>query len=419
MFQSLSLHKKILFSNLLVSFLFLSILTLVIYYSNEHLESQLLDIQVSSELDSIKQKLTESPHLKLPRTAHLSVYLDSRKEHDPLPFFIQNLALGTHHEVENNSLSYQITVEQYGDNKIYILYDITAIEESDLQLSIIIFSSWLLLFVMMVILSNKLSYSISKPIQQLSDQVSDINPDQRGLQINGHFKHAEINNIAQAFDRYLNKMDDYVTKQIAFSAMASHELRSPLTVVQTSADLIACLHDDPATQEHVDKILRSTNNMAQLIHALLHVTRDINSEFKQQPLAIKTIVDQLAECYKTEAKIKQCQIINHIQDDAQALGDEVLLNVVLSNIIKNAIKFNLKSNINIQFKDHTLEIIDAGKGIKKEDIEHVFNFKFKGNNSQGFGIGLYISKLICDQQHWPLSIVKNSQQGITVKIKFP
>lgn len=419
LFQSLSLHKKILFSNLLASFIFLSVLTLTIYYSNEHLESKLLNIQVSSELDNIKTKLNENKHLKLPRTAHLSVYLESRRKQDPLPNFIKHLEVGLHHEIENNDLSYQISIEQFGNDKIYILYDITAIEDSDNQLSIIIFTAWLLLLVIMVLLSHRLSSSISKPIQQLSDNVSSINPDQRGVQIKSNFKHAEINHIAQTFNRYLDKMDDYVTKQIAFSAMASHELRSPLTVIQTSADLINCQHDDPLTQEHVDKISRSTNNMAQLIHALLHVTRDSQAEFEKKPLPIHALVEQLADNYQAEAKTKQCQIINHIAKEVRVLGDEVLLNVVLSNIIKNAIKFTSKSNIDVKFEHNTLEIIDAGKGIKEEDIEHVFNFKFKANNSQGFGIGLYISKLICDQQHWALDIVKNTQHGITVKINFP
>jgi len=418
MFQHLSLHKKILFSNLLASFIFLSLLTLVIYYSNEHLESQLLDIQVSTELESIKNKLKHSPDLELPRTAHLSVYLNNRHESDPLPLFIQDLKIGTHHEFENNKHSYQITVEPYGDYKIYILYDITAIEESDNQLCIIIFSSWLLLFTMMVVLSNRLSYSISKPIQKLSEHVSNINPDQRGVEIKGQFKHAEINNIAQAFNLYLDKMDDYVTKQMAFSPMASHELRSPLTVIQTSADLIGSLNSDASTQEHVNKILRSTNNMAQLVHALLMVTRDKHAELERKSLNIKSIVGKLIDSYLLEANNKQCHIVNHVQADANIIGDETLLTVVLSNLIKNAIKFNRQSNIDIKFNDQTLEVIDDGQGIETQNLDQIFNFKFKGNNSQGFGIGLYISKLICDHQNWFLEIVKNKNQGITVRIKF-
>jgi len=418
MLQSLSLHKKILFGNLLVSFLFLTILTLIIFYSNEHLESQLLDLQVASELTSIKTKLEQSPQLALPRTAQFSVYLDNREESDPLPLFIKNLKIGSHHEIDIDQHTFQVSVEKYKDHKIYILYDITAIEKSHNQLRIIIFSSWFLVFIMMIFLSNRLSYSISKPIQQLSEQVAQINPDKRGLQIDLHFQHVEINNIAHTFNQYLTKMDDYVTKQIAFSAMASHELRSPLTVIQTSADLIGCLSDDPKIQEHVNKITYSTQNMAQLTHALLHVTRDKPIEHDNKPLNIKAIIDQLVENFQIEVQIKNCQIINHIDHQAQVIGDEVLLNVVLSNILKNAIKFNQNSDIHVKFNHHRLEVIDAGSGINNDDIEQFFNFKVKGNNSQGFGIGLYISKLICDQQNWGLEIMQNKNKGITVKIQF-
>ena len=418
MFASFSLYKKILFSNLLASFVFLSILTLIIYVSNEQLESQLLDIQISSELENIKNKLNHSPDLKLPRTAHFSIYLKSRIKSDPLPLFIQDLNIGSHHEIKSNQRAYQVSISQHKLDTIYILYDITAIEVSDNQLGVIIFSSWLLLLGIMLILSHKLSHSISKPIQQLRDKVLNITADQRGIHLNTQHSHSEINDIAVAFNQYLNDMDEYVTQQMAFSAMASHELRSPLTIVQTSAELIGCLHNDVATLEHVQKIQRSSNNMSQLIHALLHITRDKNTAFEQKSIRLNDCIKDLDVIFKTDLNAKKCRLISHIDEDSQVLADEILLKTVLSNIIKNAIKFSQQSNILLNFSNNTLEVIDAGTGIDNDALKQIFDFKFKNNNSQGFGIGLYISKLICDHQGWALEITQNNHQGITAKITF-
>jgi signal transduction histidine kinase len=92
--------------------------------------------------------------------------------------------------------------------------------------------------------------------------------------------------------------------------------------------------------------------------------------------------------------------------------------VVCSNLIKNAIKHGADSDIRIEMEDKKLSIIDSGFGISQDELEHIFDFAYRGHSSQGYGIGLYVSKLICDHQGWMLSLSQTDEGGTCAMVNF-
>jgi len=412
------LFRKIMASILLASVFFLSVLNLVVYYSNEILEDALLAKQVDFELENIIQLLARNPDTVLPRSASLNIYLASRQATQPIPEYLLDLADGVNHDVKLADKAYHVMVAPHGADHIYIQLDITEIERSEELLSVILLVAWIVLIVILFFIARILSKRLSGPIAQLNQELSRINPDERGVQLSDHFADDEVGKIAQAFDSYTRKMDSYVEKQIAFAAMASHELRSPLTIVQTSADLIASRHDDPSINPHLEKIQRATANMANMIHALLAVTRDQPTKNANQHISLQPLVEEILETLSPEIHAKQINIDNRLASDISIEADRTLLTVVLTNLIRNGVKHSQQSSITIDMLARVLSITDNGIGIDSEDLQHIFDFRFRGQNSQGYGVGLYISKLICDYQGWSLDLVPNPQGGIIAKINF-
>ena len=94
------LFRKIMSSILLASVCFLSLLTIVVYYSNEALEDALLNTQTDFELKNIRDQLAQNPAAPLPGSASLSVYLDSRRQARPIPEHLAGLDMGVHHDLE-------------------------------------------------------------------------------------------------------------------------------------------------------------------------------------------------------------------------------------------------------------------------------------------------------------------------------
>ncbi len=412
------LFRKIMVSILLASVFFLSLLSIVVYYSNEILEDALLAKQTNFELQNIQQLLTQDPDAVLPSSASLNIYLASRQPRQSIPGHLLELSDGIHHDIEDGDKAYHVMVAPHGDDRIYIQFDVTEIERSEKLLSLILLIAWVVLIVLLFFIARILSKRLSTPIAQLSQELSRINPDERGIQLSDHFADDEVGKIAQAFDSYTRKMDSYVEKQIAFTAMASHELRSPLTIVQTSADLIASRYDDPGIILHLDKIQRASANMANMIHALLAVTRDLPTSNAHQSIALQPLVDEILQPMAAEIRARQISIENRLTSDISVDADPTLITVVLTNLIRNAVKHGQQSSIEIDIQASILSITDNGIGIDSEDLQHIFDFKFRGQHSQGYGVGLYISKLICDYQGWSLDLVPNPLGGIIARVNF-
>ncbi len=412
------LFRKIMFSILLASVLFLSLLSVVVYYSNEILEDELLSRQADFELQNIKALLANNPDATLPRSASLNIYLASRAAAQPIPPYLAGLPDGTHHDIKFDDKAYHVLVTTLGDDRLYIQSDITEIERSEGLLGLILLVAWIVFIVMLFFIARILSKKLSGPVAQLSDELSRINPDQRGIRISQRFADDEVGRIAQAFDSYAEKMDGYVEKQMAFAAMASHELRSPLTIIRTSTDLIASRHDDPALNAHLEKIQRASDNMANMIHALLAVTRDQPNQNPEEATELQPLVDEIIDTLRPEINVKHIQIENRIDSAASVYGDATLITVVLTNLIRNSIKHGDNSKIVIEIEKSRLSITDNGLGIPAEDLQHIFDFAYRGQNSQGYGVGLYISKLVCDYQGWSLELVANPEGGIIAGVGF-
>lgn len=413
------LFRKIMASILLASVFFLTLLTIVVVYSNEILEDDLLAKQTEYELKNTEELLAKDPQAALPSSASLSIYLESRRQRQPIPAYLDGLADGVHHDIKVDGKSYHVMIAQSSGDRIFIVSDITEIERSEELLTSILLIAWVVLLVIIFFIARLLSRRLSGPIAKLVQALVGINPDQRGVRLADRFEDDEVGRIAQAFDAYTQKMDDYVEKQIAFAAMASHELRSPLTIVNTSADLIACRRaDDADTQAHLQKIRRATAHMTNMIHALLAVTRDRPTGNAGEQIALKPLIDDIIDSMRADIGLKNIAVDNRVADDAVIEADGTLVSAVLSNLVKNSIKHGENGNIRFDFDAGLLVITDDGSGLDEHALEHLFDFGYRGQKSEGYGIGLYISKLVCDHQGWGLELTAAAGGGVSARLRF-
>jgi signal transduction histidine kinase len=371
---------------------------------------------LGNELSSIKKILDQKRYQDLPQSAWLKVFLQSQAESTPIPEMLTALPAGDHHDIWIDSKFYHTVVHPYKSDTIYLMYDITEIEASEELLNMILLLAWIIMIVLVLALSVVISRSLGRPVARLNDVLNHLDPDQRGIQISQQFSDDEVGRIAQAFDRYLLRIDKYVEKQMAFAAMASHELRSPMTIVQTSADLIAVQHDDEMTRSQVEKIQRAIRGMTDMVEALLEVTRDQPSDLRKQPVLLQPLITEVLNPLQPEIMRKNIQVQNDVPVDLKIETDAVLITVVCTNLIKNALKHGSNSDITITWEDQTLVIRDTGYGIPNQELRHIFDLAHKSSSSTGYGIGLYVSKLVCDHQGWSLTLSQNRPGGIRAAV---
>lgn len=396
--------------------LLISVMILVFAYSVNVLEHELMQKHIFAELELVKKELGKNPHYILPQTANLQVYKPDTNN-PSLPAYLRDLPAGFHDEVSTNGSTYFVLVSKFNDETLYLVNDISEFEESENTFWIITIVSWVILMTLIFVVSYLLSRYLLKPISDFSDEIGQLQPHQRGLKLSGKYHGLEIEKITHSFDQYLKKLDEYVERQHAFAAMASHELRTPLTVVQTSAEIIDSQTQDKLISNQCKKISRSTTNMSDMILALLSITRDQTRDEENSRVELHELVEEALGNFEQQIRLSKIQVDNWVTPEISFCCNSALLSVVVNNLLSNAIKHSAQGLIRITYMNHSLSILDNGEGLGSENIEQLSQMGVAGKNSGGYGLGLYITKLICDKQGWKLDL-QNANPGTLARVTF-
>lgn len=207
-----------------------------------------------------------------------------------------------------------------------------------------------------------------------------------------------------------------------FVTLASHEFRTPLTTILSSAFLLenyALGETKDKIKKHVTRIKNATNTLTSILDEFLSLTKieERKVEPKPEDLNLKELIERLCLDYKSFAKAGQTIVYQH-EGDVHIYSDPVLLKNIMNNLVSNAIKYSpegsqihISSNVNNSIH---LSVRDSGIGISAEDQEHLFERFFRASNSgniQGTGLGLHLMKLYVDMLHGSVRVNSAPGQG--------
>jgi len=214
--------------------------------------------------------------------------------------------------------------------------------------------------------------------------------------------------------------------------MASHEFRTPLSTVLSSASLIGKYiqaEEQDKRDRHIKRIKDSVKHLNDLLEDFLSLGKleEGKIQAKPEPFDVKEFLEEATE--EIKAIIKEGQQV-HLECDGHGLfiTDRRLLKNVLINLLSNAVKFS-PENASIWIKavrtdDNklVLTVKDQGMGISEEDQQHMFTSFYRGKNVvniQGTGLGLHIVKRYIDLVHGAISLESRLGEGTTVTIELP
>ena len=213
--------------------------------------------------------------------------------------------------------------------------------------------------------------------------------------------------------------------------MASHEFRTPLSAVLSSASLLAkyvTAEDQEKRNKHIDRIKGAVKNLNDILEDFLSLGKlnegKVNTS--NSPFELNAFIEETTEDIKGLLKDGQ-QILYDHQGDLTIHSDKKLLKNVLLNLISNAIKFS-EPGTTVTIKSYVADglakitVADKGMGISKEDQEHLFSSFFRGANVvniQGSGLGLHIVKRYLDLMTGSISLKSRINEGTTFKVIIP
>jgi PAS domain S-box-containing protein len=219
-----------------------------------------------------------------------------------------------------------------------------------------------------------------------------------------------------------------------FSSMMSHEFRTPLTTIQTSAMMMDTYLERMTLEQrknHVSRIESQVKRMIALLDDVLLVMRGESAgiEFKPQPLDLVAIIRSVTDEAQLNAQETHQVVFNCAIEAAQIEGDPVLLRQAIGNLVSNAVKYSPQGgNIDIHLTTHhdkdAFEIVvaDQGIGIPEEDQPNLFLLFQRGGNVgkiQGTGLGMAITKQIVDLHQGDITFHSKVGVGTTFFMQLP
>ena len=202
--------------------------------------------------------------------------------------------------------------------------------------------------------------------------------------------------------RALSKEKELSDLKSRFVSMASHEFRTPLSTILSSASLVAkyveTTEQDQRTR-HINRIKSSVNNLTDLLNEFLSIGKieDGKINANNQHFNLKELITTL--CSEMEGIAKSNQLFKYMHTGKEMIfSDPALLRNIITNLFSNAIKFSSEGSVikigsNVSKDSIVLTVKDDGMGISAEDQQHLFERFFRGanvTNIQGTGLGLHI-----------------------------
>jgi signal transduction histidine kinase len=216
-----------------------------------------------------------------------------------------------------------------------------------------------------------------------------------------------------------------------FVSMASHEFRTPLSAVLSSASLLSKYQKEDEQEKrdkHIIRIKESVKHLNDILEDFLSLGRLDEGRIAADPAEfdLKGLINEVLSDLKLIMKPAQHFQLNYTGKEF-VFADKRLLKNILINVLSNAIKFSGEAMpINIDVKSEgnetEIEVSDKGIGISEEDQKHLFSSFFRATNAsniQGTGLGLHIVKRYIDLMNGRVNLQSRLDEGTIVIIIFP
>ncbi len=240
--------------------------------------------------------------------------------------------------------------------------------------------------------------------------------------------HQLIHTLNNMFARLQTSFEEIRT----FAASASHQLRTPLTVMRSNIEVALNRNRTPREyRETLECLLEEVIKMSTVVHNLLLLAR-IESDNGKLPMGLIRLDRVLQNCLRSLQPVAHARNIRlqaQVDERIEVLGNEELLAELIHNLVDNAIKYNHPqgtATVRLRREEThaVLEVEDTGPGIPLQDRHKIFERFYRishHNNSPtwGSGLGLAIAKWIVQKHSGRIFVKNTSPQGSCFRVEFP
>ena len=286
--------------------------------------------------------------------------------------------------------------------------------------------------VLAFLLSFYLSNRISKPIKDINNQAKKLASGKYGIVFQGgHY--TEIINLADTLTHTSLQLERASCLQKDLMANVSHDLRTPLTMVKSYAEMIRDISGDVPEKRnaHLQVIIDEADRLNRLVNDMLTLSRMQSGvlELQKADFSMREVADAILQSYTILMEQEGYSILLDCPEDLIVNGDAAKLKQVLSNLLNNAVKYcgsNKTIFLSIRRVKSKMrcEVTDQGMGIEPEELSQIWDRYYKASTNHvrtttGTGLGLSIVKEILTLHNAKFGVESEVGKGSTFWFELP
>jgi heavy metal sensor kinase len=270
------------------------------------------------------------------------------------------------------------------------------------------------------------------PLSWMAEQARHISGSNLHMRLKVGNAAEELAALSASFNELLGRLDQTFESMRRFVADASHELRTPISVIRGEAD-VALSRDRSAAEyrESLAVVLDESRRLSRLVDDLLNLARADSGHVK---LRVEDFYlnDLLADCCRSMqslARERNIELTCRCAADTAFRGDEELLRRLVLNLLDNAVRYSpsggqVSATLDAEGPHLRIRISDTGNGIPASAIPHIFDRFYRADTARsrqdgGFGLGLAIVKWIAESHNGGVELSTESGAGTTFTVTLP
>ncbi len=396
-------------------------LCIILYFASDNIEEAHIEQVIEMEMDHLVHRYQKHSDFISQVGSHLKSYVIHNIDDElQIPAYLRGLNAG-YHRIYYSTEDFHVLVRTIDEVKFLVAYRIALHKQRLSKLRLLIILSWVAVVAIAFIVGYLLAGVLVKQVTDLAERVSLLAPGdiQIGLLTQPDMDE-EVAQLARALDDYQNRIKRMLQREQEFTANISHELRTPITTILTSCELLVAAADLPVRAWHRVKMIEAAaTRMGEQLQALLFLARE-QALGVIETVAVAECVYDAADPLMTEITRKKLTFEVLIAPDIVLTVNRQALHTALMNLIRNAVQYTQQGYIRVEFNNQRLSISDSGIGIEPAYLPLLYERFFRGSTQgEGLGIGLAIVKRICNHYGWLIEVNSTPGHGTTFHIIFP
>ena len=407
--MSQSLRTRVFRLTFCVNVLLCCLLLGFAWWGLEDLEESVLISDRNAELHYFNENGDKTRPHKVITSQITTAFIPSNfTESDTLPVLFNNIPVPFQGEIEFLGKEYFVVTEALPEGNYYLAKALTLYEEREDRLTLLtlILAGVMILgcFVLAAIFSRR----IANPTLLLEKQISMLNTNDPEARVPTDFVDRELNEIAAAINTMLHQIQSTAQRERSLISMASHELRTPVSVILGATQIIEKRNKLTADdQKTMRRIIEAAEDMGSNVRALLAVVRQTPETLEIEDILVPEMLQQLKDGYALERPADAERLSVQCSDShVKVKTDKALMRMMLHNLISNALS-HTQGQVSVILNNESIHIEDRG----------TTPLHLPESYSPGSGLGLYIVTLICERLGWKLESGV-TQHGHRIQVHF-